>query len=104
VGTSDPHAQGLTESVRQRLRGMDGYSLKVLKLGGEHVWQMRGAGGDLWVLWVSDRYLAKIGAPEGEEDVPQAVVEAYLSLYPSDLDAQGKAKPVDHSASAGSAG
>ncbi|MFT3921309.1 MAG: hypothetical protein QM778_02115 [Myxococcales bacterium] len=92
VLTTYEQAAGLTESVRQRLRGMDGYTLEVVEQGGDHVWRMRGAAGDLWVLWVSDKYLAKIGAPDGEKEVPSVLVEAYLDLYPSDLDDKGKAK------------
>lgn len=92
VLTTYERAGGLTETARQRLRSMDGYSLEVVELSGDHVWRMRGAAGDLWVLWVSDRYLAKVGAPDGETEVPGELVEAYLDLYPSDLDAKGKAK------------
>jgi len=98
VLTRYEHAAGLTESVRQRLRSMDGYTLELVKIAGDHVWRMRGAAGDLWVLWVSDQYLAKVGAPEGESEVPSALVEAYLDLYPSDLDDKGKAKPGSGSA------
>lgn len=92
VVTTYERAAGLTETVRQRLRGMDGYSLEVGEVSGDNVWRMRGAAGDLWVVWVSDHYLAKVGAPDGESEVPSAIVEAYLDLYPSDLDAKGKAK------------
>lgn len=92
VLTTYERASGLTETARQRLRTMDGYSLEVIEISGFHVWRMRGAAGDLWVIWVSDRYLAKVGAPDGETEVPEPLVEAYLDLYPSDLDAKGKAK------------
>jgi hypothetical protein len=100
VVTTYDHAAGLTETVRQRLRSMDGYALEVSEVSGDHVWRMRGAAGDLWVLWVSDHYLAKVGAPEGEAEVPPALVEAYLDLYPSDLDDKGKAKAGRTSAGA----
>ena len=90
--TAYQRPQGLTESVRQRLREMEQYTLEVRKLAREHVWQMRGESGDVWLLWVSGRQLVKIGAPDGEPQVPPAVVEAYLALYPSDLNRRGHVK------------
>jgi hypothetical protein len=98
--TTYERAAGLTETVRQRLRGMDDYSLDVAKVSGEYLWRMRGQAGDLWVVWVSDRHLAKVGAPEGEAEVPPELIEAYLDLYPSDLDAQGHAREGRSSAGA----
>lgn len=90
--TAYERAPSLAESVRQRLRAMDEYTLEVDKVAGEHVWRMRGESGDVWLLWVSGRQLVKVGAPEGEPRVPERVVEAYLELYPSDLDRKGKVK------------
>ncbi|MDB4986722.1 MAG: hypothetical protein JWN04_1900 [Myxococcaceae bacterium] len=86
------HGKGLGESVRQRLRAMDEYALDVKKLAREHVWQMRGESGDVWLLWVSGKDVVKIGAPEGEPQVPPAVAKAYLEVYPSDLDRRGRVK------------
>jgi len=85
-------AGGLTESIRQRLRAMDSYALDVLKLARENVWHLRGESGDVWLLWVSGSQLVKIGAPEGDPRVPPPLVEAYLELYPSDLDRKGRVK------------
>jgi hypothetical protein len=90
--TAYQHGRGLAESVRQRLRSMEEYVLDVRSLSREHVWQMRGESGDVWLLWISGKDLVKIGAPEGEPQVPTAVVEAYLELYPSDLDRRGRVK------------
>jgi hypothetical protein len=90
--TSYEHGKGLAESVRQRLRAMEEYTLDVKKLSHENLWQMRGESGDVWLLWISGKQLVKIGAPEGEPQVPSAVVEAYLELYPSDLDRRGHIK------------
>jgi hypothetical protein len=102
VVTQYEQPAALTDSVRQRLRAMDGYTLDVVKEAGDYVWRMRGGAGDQWLLWVSDRYLVKLGAPEGEgEVVPHELAEAYLDLYPSDLDDKGKAKPGRSSAGAG---
>jgi len=92
VVTRYERAGGLTETVRQRLRSMDGYSLTVVKTEGDHVWRMLGSAGDAWMLWVSGSHLVKVGAPEGESEVPRAIVAKYLDVYPSDLDDKGKAK------------
>jgi hypothetical protein len=89
---------GLTESVRQSLRGMQGYTFDISRLGGAHVYRMRGEGGDSWLVWVSGKQLVKLGAPEGEKEVPEELLESYLDQYPSDLDEQGKAKKGAESA------
>ena len=85
-------AKRLTETVRARLRAMTSYSFDVLESSGEHVFRLRGESGDAWLLWVSGRHLVKLGVPEGESTVPEEIVEAYLDLYPSDLDEKGHAK------------
>lgn len=85
-------ATGLAEDIRQRLRALAGYALEVQTLSREHVWLLRGEGGDVWLLWVSGRHLVKIGAPEGDPRVPAALAEAYLDRYPSDLDRKGRSK------------
>ena len=95
------HARGLTETVRQSLRAMSGYDFEVAKLAGEYVYRMRAAGADHWVLWVSATHVVKLGAPEGETEVPEELLELYLDKYPSDLDDKGKAR--DGVASAGAA-
>lgn len=96
-------AAGLTETVRQRLRGMQGYTFDIVKVKGENLFRMRGQGegGDSWLLWVSGPQLVKLGAPEGENEVPEELLDLYLETYPSDLDAKGKAK--DGSSSQGPA-
>lgn len=90
--TSYERGPGLAESVRQRLRAMDEYELGVKKLGRENVWQMRGESGDVWLLWISGKELVKIGAPSGEPQVPADVANAYLAVYPSDLNRRGRVK------------
>ncbi len=92
-------AKGLTETARQRLRSMDGYSFEIQKLQGEYVYKMRGKAGDTWLLWVSGPQLIKLGAPEGEREVPEELLSLYLDQYPSDFDDKGKAK--EGAASAG---
>jgi hypothetical protein len=93
------HPKGLTETVRARLRAMTSYTFDVLEVSGENTFRLRGESGDSWVLWVNQRYLLKLGVPEGEKEVPVELVEAYLELYPSDLDDKGHAR--DDAASAG---
>lgn len=86
-------ATGLTETVRTTLRSMDSYTFDIVRQGRANLFRMRGDSGDVWVLWVSGPHLVKIGAPQGEPTVPEALIEAYLAHYPSDLDDKGHAKP-----------
>jgi hypothetical protein len=98
--TSYDHARSLTETVRARLRAMASYTFDVTEVDGEHVFRLRGESGDHWILWVSGKQLLKLGAPEGETAVPEEVAEAYLGLYPSDLDEKGHAEDGADSAGA----
>jgi hypothetical protein len=89
---------GLAEGVRQRLRNMLGYTFDITKTHGEYVYRMRGDSKDSWLLWLSGRQLVKLGAPDGESEVPEPLIDAYLEAYPSDLDENGKAKQDAESA------
>jgi hypothetical protein len=80
----------LAAEVRERLDTLGTYELSVGDLEGEYVWWLDG-GSDRWALWVSDRYLVKLGAPRGEE-IPEDLAETYTDLYPSDLDEHGRAR------------
>lgn len=84
-------ARGLTATVRQALRAMTAYTFDVTKIEGEHTFRLRGESGDTWLVWVSGRHVVKLGVPEAQEAIPEALAETYLSLYPSDLDARGHA-------------
>ncbi len=84
--------RGLTETARQRLRNMPGYTLRTREVQGDYVWQIQGEGGDIWLLWTSGPHLIKLGVPEGKTQVPADLAEVYLDLYPSDLDSKGRAK------------
>jgi hypothetical protein len=95
------HARGLSETVRARLRAMMTYTFDVIELEGAYMFRVRGDGGDTWVLWVSGPQLVKLGVPEGDKQVPEDVVKAYLEKYPSDLDEKGH--PDDDAESAGPA-
>lgn len=96
--TAYQRGAGLTESVRQSLRSMQAYTFDISKQSGSYVYRMRGEGGDSWLLWVSGKHVVKLGAPEGEKEVPEELLESYLDQYPSDLDEHGKAKKGAESA------
>lgn len=87
--TEYTRAEGLVEAIRTVLRGMSGYEYGVRQSHGEWLWTLSGELEDAWLLWPHGRYLLKIGVPEGEGEVPEAVLSAYLKRYPSDLNAQG---------------
>jgi hypothetical protein len=89
--TSYERAPSLAAEVRERLKALESYRFSVGDLGGGYVWLLDGGPEERWALWVSGRYLVKIGAPTGE-DVPDAVVAAYMDVYPSDLDEYGRAQ------------
>ena len=86
------HAQALAAEARERFKALQGYRFSVSELSGENVWLLDGGERERWVAWVSGRYLVKLGAPEGEA-LPDEIADAYLSLYPSDLDEHGRAAP-----------
>jgi hypothetical protein len=85
------HAASLTAEVKERLEGLGSYDVRVVEREGERVWLLDG-GGDRWLLWVSGRFVVKLGAHGGGEP-PEALVARYLDLYPSDLDEHGRARP-----------
>lgn len=90
-------AASLTAHVAEQLGTLNTYDVEVTRVSGEHVWSLDG-GGDRWLVWVSGQHVVKLGA-EGQP-VPDDVADAYLSLYPSDLNQYGRAE--DGAASAGS--
>jgi hypothetical protein len=85
-------ARALAAEGRERLRALDGYRFSVGEVSGENVWQLDGGESERWIAWVSGKHLVKLGAPEGEP-LPEAIADAYLALYPSDLDEHGRALP-----------
>lgn len=85
-------ARSLAAEARERLTALQGYRFSVTELSGEHVWLLDGGERERWLAWVSGRYLIKLGAPEGEP-LPEGLSDAYLALYPSDLDEHGRAEP-----------
>ncbi len=89
-------SSALTAAIREQLEELGTYEIDVVKRAGEWMWELRGEAP--WLLWVSGRYLVKLGGPPGGE-IPEELVDAYADLYPSDLDETGRAR--EGSASAG---
>jgi hypothetical protein len=76
---------------------LERYKTTVQKLGGGYVWLLDAGPSERWALWVSGRYLVKLGAPQ-DESIPEALADAYMNLYASDLDEHGRAEPGSTSA------
>lgn len=93
-------SKGLAAEIKSRIGTLGTYDVKVRELAGENVWWLDG-GEDRWAIWVSGRYVVKLGAPPGKKKIPEDVLEAYLDLYPSDLNEWGRAR--EGTASAGAA-
>ena len=80
----------LSAEVREQLESLQHYQFAVRELGGEPVFALE-RGDERWAVWVSGRHVVKLGAPRGEA-VPEALIDAYLDIYPSDLDEHGRAR------------
>jgi len=91
------NARSLAAEVADSVHALEGYRARVEEVGGGNAWVLVGED-DRWALWVSGNRVVKIGAPTGEA-LPVPLVEAYLDLYPSDLDEHGRA--VDGAPSVG---
>jgi hypothetical protein len=83
-------AKSLAAEARTALEGLPGYTLKPSELAGENVWVLEGPGRERWCVWVSSARVVKIGVQPGQE-FPEPVLQAYLDLYPTDLDEHGVA-------------
>ena len=94
------HAKSLAAEARAALQNLAGYALTPSELAGENVWLLDATGRERWCVWVSAERLVKIGVQAGQE-FPDAVVAAYLDVYPSDLNERGVAR--EDAASAGEA-
>jgi hypothetical protein len=80
----------LSAEVREQLESLQHYQFKVRELAGEPVFALE-QGDERWAVWVSGRHVVKLGAPHGQ-DIPEDLVEAYMDIYPSDLDEHGRAR------------
>jgi hypothetical protein len=85
-------ADSLAAEVRERLLALDRYHVALQELGGGYAFMLDAGPGERWAVWVSDRHVVKLGAPPGES-IPDALIDAYTKLYPSDLDEHGRARP-----------
>lgn len=85
--------RGLAAEVRRAMRSLVSYDAEVRAYGGGHVWYLDAGPGDRWALWVSGPHVVKVGAGGALEGVPEELVATYMSIYPSDLDAHGRARP-----------
>jgi hypothetical protein len=82
----------LTAEVREQLNALERYRMSVQTLADENVWLLESGADERWAIWVSGRYVVKLGAPTGEA-IPPELADAYLDAYPSDLDEHGRARP-----------
>jgi hypothetical protein len=86
------HARSLSAEVAERVQPLARYRVSVAERSGGHAFLLDAGPSERWLVWVSGRHVVKLGAPAGE-DFPEAVVDAYMSEYPSDLDEHGRALP-----------
>lgn len=84
--------QGLALELRRQVRALASYEVSVRDLGGGRVWYLDAGPGDRWAVWVSGQHIVKIGASDGMDDVPESIVSAYMGIYSSDLDENGRAQ------------
>ncbi|HEY2735228.1 MAG TPA: hypothetical protein VGI70_14630 [Polyangiales bacterium] len=85
-------ANALAAEAHTSLSTLAGYTLKNAELSGQNVWLLEGNGREHWCIWVSENRIVKIGAPN-DRAFPEAVIDAYAALYPSDLNEHGSARP-----------
>lgn len=81
---------GLAAEVRRLVRSLASYDVSVIDVGGR-VFQLDAGEGDRWVLWVSGARVVKVGGTAGDA-LTREVINEYLSIYPSDLDENGRAR------------
>jgi hypothetical protein len=86
------HAKALAAEAHAGLASMTGYTLSNAELFGQNVWLLEGGDREHWCIWVSENRIVKIGAP-ADTAFPDEIGDAYASLYPSELNEHGSAKP-----------
>jgi hypothetical protein len=86
------HAKALTAEAHAGLATMTGYTLSNAQLFGQNVWLLEGGEREHWCIWVSENRIVKIGAP-ADTPFPDEIGDAYASVYPSELNEHGSAKP-----------
>jgi hypothetical protein len=85
------HAASLAAEVRAGLAHLPGYTVTTDKLAGQYVWLLTSGTQERFCVWPSGAHLVKLGAPAAGA-FPEAIVEAYADLYPSELDEHGNAR------------
>jgi len=90
------HAASLSAELLERLESLGTYDRSMVRVSGEWVHRLE-SGDEVWLVWASGAHIVKLGAPRGR-DMPEDVADAYLDLYPSDLDEHGRAEEDAESA------
>jgi hypothetical protein len=91
------NAPGLAADVRRQVQSLTSYEVSVEDVGGGRGWVLDGGPGDRWIVWVSGSHVVKVGGTTDAERTRE-MVSAYMSMYPSDLDEHGRARPGTTSA------
>jgi hypothetical protein len=84
------HAASLTADVRHQVQSLESYDVSVVDVGGR-AWQLDGGTDDRWTVWVSGRFVVKVGG-DASPELTREVISAYMGTYPSDLDEHGRAR------------
>lgn len=87
---------GLALELRRQVRALASYETEVRDFGGGRLWHLDAGPGDRWVIWVSGEHIVKVGVSDGE--VPEDIVSAYMSIFSSDLDENGRPREGTRSA------
>jgi hypothetical protein len=98
--TAYDHPASLTAEVRHQVQSLESYDVEVADVGGGRAWRLDGGTDDRWTIWVSSRFVVKIGG-NADDALLHEIVSAYMGVYPSDLDEHGRAR--DGTPSAGDA-
>lgn len=91
------HPASLTAEVRHQVQSLESYDVVVEDVGGGRAWRLDGGTDDRWIVWVSSRFVVKIGGNASSE-LMRDVVSTYMGIYPSDLDENGRARDGTQSA------
>ena len=83
----------LASEIRERVRGLERYEVSVEELDSGRAFVLDGGPDERWAIWVSDRYVVKLGAPVGEP-FPDALVEAYMDKYRATSMRKGERSPT----------
>ena len=94
------HPRSLAAEIRHQVQSLESYEIEVADVGGGRAWRLDGGTDDRWIVWVSSRFVVKIGGSASDPLIHE-VVSSYMGMYPSDLDDHGRAR--EGAASAGEA-